>query len=200
MPALIQKYGFYTLLPLHLLLACQCKDIRKLPEKKVITFKGTLVAPKEVPYLGENTTSPIKLCLTAEDQAAKHAKFKLIAWKVAGGQEGKLEVSTLKLGENVLTYTPQQPGTHVLTIKVAIEGEEDSAQTFPCTIQIRDAAYKIRGRADATGKLTIQIEDAPQALRGEQWHITETTWSQGLQGNIAHDTQALTHGDNHPLD
>lgn len=105
-------------------------------------------------------------------------------------------MSTLKLGENVLKYTPKQPGTHVLTIKVAIEGEEDSEQTFQCTIQISDADYKIRGTADATGELTIQIKDAPQALRGEQWHITETAWSQGLQGNIAHDTQGLTHGDN----
>ena len=193
----MKNYGFYTLLPLHLLLACQCKDIRKLPEKKLITFKATLVAPKEVPYLGENTTSPIKLRLTAEDEEAKNAQFKLIAWKVAGGQEGKLEVSTLKLGDNLLMYTAKQPGTHVLTIKVAIEGEEDSAQTFPCTIQIRDADYKIRGRADPTGRLTIQIEDAPQELRGEQWQITETAWSQGLQGNIAHDTPGLTHGDNH---
>ena len=181
----MKNYGFYTLLPLHLLLACQCKDmhLRHLPEKKVITFKATLVAPKEVPYLGENTSIPIKLCLTAEDEEAKNAQFKLISWKVAGGQEGKLEVSTLKLGDNLLTYTAKQPGTHVLTIKVAIEGEEDSEQTFPCTIQIRDADYKIRGTADPTGRLTIQIEDAPEALRGEQWQITETAWSQGLQGN-----------------
>ena len=171
--------------------------LRQLPEKKLITFKGTLEAPKGVLYLGENTSIPIKLRLTAEDEAAKNANFNVISCKVAGGQQGKLEVSTLKLGDNVLKYTPKQPGTHVLTIKVAIEGEEGSEQTFQCTIQISDAAYKIRGTADATGKLTIQIEDAPQALRGEQWHITETAWSQGLQGNIAHDTPGLTHGDNH---
>lgn len=194
----MKKYCFYTVLALNLVVSCECKNmrLRQLPEEKVITFKGTLEAPKEVLYLGENTSSPIKLRLTSEDEAAKNVKLKLISCKVAGGQEGKLEVPTLKLGENVLKYTPKQPGTHVLTIKVAIEGEEDSEQTFQCTIQIRDADYKIRGTADATGKLTIQIEDAPQALRGEQWHITETAWSQGLQGNIAHDTQGLTHGDN----
>ena len=194
----MKKYFFYTVLALNLVVSCECKDmrLRQLPEKKVITFKGTLEAPKGVLYLGENTSIPIKLRLTSEDEEAKNVKFNVISCKVAGGQQGKLEVSTLKLGENVLKYTPKQPGTHVLTIKVTIEREEDSEQTFQCTIQISDAAYKIRGTADATGKLTIQIEDAPQALRGEQWHITETAWSQGLQGNIAHDTQGLTHGDN----
>ena len=195
----MQKYFFYTILVLNLLVSCECKDmhLRRLPEEKVFTFKGILEAPKEVLYLKEDTSSLIKLRLTSEDEAAKNIKFKLKSWKVEGEQQGELEVPTLKLGENVLTYTPKQPGKHVLNIKVAIEGEEDSEQTFQCTIQISDADYRIRGTADATGRLTIQIEYAPEALQGEQWQITETAWSQGLQGNIAHDTQGLTHGDNH---
>ncbi len=193
----MKKYCFYTVLALHLLVSCQCKDmkLRQLPEERVITFKGTLEVSKEVPYLGENTSIPIKLRLTAEDEAAKNAKFNVLSCKVAGEEQGKLEVSTLQLGENVLKYTPKQPGTHVLTIKVAIEGEEGSEQTFQCTIQISNAAYTIRGRADKEGKLTIQIEDVPAALHGGQWHITETNWSRGLQGNIAY--AGLTHGDNH---
>lgn len=194
----MKKYCFYIVLALNLVVSCQCKDmrLRQLPEERVITFKGTLEVPKEVRYLGKNTSIPIKLRLTSEDEAAKNLQFQLVSWKVANGKKGILHVSSLQLGDNILSYTPKEPGTHELTIKVAIEGEEDSVQTFQCTIEATQADWKVEGAVDATGELTIQIADVPAALRGERWHITETAWSKGLQGNIVHDPPGLTHGDN----
>ena len=72
-----------------------------------------------------------------------------------------------------------------MTIKVAVEGQRDSEQTFQCSIEAPAANWQVEGRADSNGNIALEIKNVPSELQGAQWRITETTWSGGLDGYIA---------------
>ena len=93
-------------------------------------------------------------------------------------------------------YTPQEPGTHTLTLTVAVEGEEGSAKTIPCTLEAPAAEWQVAGRADDAGNLTLTIAEAPEEWRGEPWLIQSTRWSRGLLGSIANSPRQVQYGEN----
>jgi ankyrin repeat protein len=78
---------------------------------------------------------------------------------------------------------------------VAVEGEEN-VETFYCPIEAPAAEWQVRGRANSEGQLTLTIADAPEELQGEQWRITNTTFSEGLEGRIENMPTRLNHGAN----
>ena len=184
---------------LSLLLAslCSCNDMRwrKLPEEKYITFEGTAKKPQKAAYRPGQAID-IQLDLTSKEEEAQEAKFKILSATLADGSPVDLNYTHLKVGENKLHYTPQEPGTHKITLKVAVEGEEKSAKTIPCTIEAPAAEWQVRGRADSEGHVIITIEDAPEAWHSEPWRITNTTFSEGLVGRIAPMPTRLNHGEN----
>ena len=63
--------------------------------------------------------------MTFKDEEAKDVRFKIVACELADGSKVDLDYASLHLGENVPKYTPTQPGTRALTIKVEVEGGEE---------------------------------------------------------------------------
>ena len=187
---------FHSLIALMLVVSCECKDmhIRRMPEEKDIAFKGEVKKPQKTVYR-KGESREIQVHLTSSDEEAQDAQFKILSATLADGSPADLDYTSLKLGKNTLHYTPQKPGTHELTLKVAVEGEEESAQILHYTLEAPAANWQVRGTANDTGNLTLQIVDVPEELQGESWRITNTTWSRGLQGTIA-DTSTLKSGDN----
>ena len=170
--------------------------MRELPEEKEITFKGEVSSPEaKKPYIPGDKRE-IKLHLDSNDEEAKDAKFKIVSWEVTNGKKGTLDVPSLQLGSNALSYTPNEPGTHELTIKVAIEGEEDSEQTFQCTIEATKSDWQVGGEADGMGNITLTITDASDGFHGGSWQITNVTWSTGLNGQIENIPTSLAYGTN----
>ena len=188
----------HVIFSLLLISLCSCKDMRwrKLPEEKDITFEGTAKKPQKTAYR-PGQARDIQLNLSSSDSEAKEAKFKVVSWSEAGGKQGTLDTASISLGENTLHYTPQEPGTHELTLKVAVEGEEASAKTFHYTLEAPAAEWQARGRADDAGNLTLTIADAPEAWHSEPWRIINSTFSEGLQGRIEPMPTRLNHGENH---
>ena len=187
----------HVIFSLLLVSLCSCGDNvwRKLPEERDIVFEGTTKAPQQSVYR-PGQARDIQLDLTSSDAEAKEAKFKVVSWSEANGKQGTLDTSSVSLGSNTFHYTPQEPGTHKITLKVAVEGEEASAQTFNYTVEVPAAEWQVRGRANSTGQITLTIEDAPEAWHSEPWRITSTTFSEGLQGRIEPMPTRLNHGDN----
>ena len=187
----------HVIFSLLLVSLCSCGDNvwRKLPEEKDIVFGGTAKKPQESAYR-PGQARDIQLNLTSSDAEAKEAKFKVVSWEVADGKQGTLDTSSLSLGTNTLHYTPQEPGTHELILKVAVEGE-GNVQTIHCPIEAPAAEWKARGHADNAGNLTLTIADAPEVWHSEPWRIMSTTFSEGLQGRIEPMPTRLNHGDNH---
>ncbi len=193
---MMPKLIFHSFIALMLVVSCECKDmhIRRMPEEKDIAFKGEVKKPKKsVCRKGESRA--IQVHSTSSDEEAKDTQFKILSATLADGSPADLDYTSLKLGDNTLSYTPKGPGTHALTIKVAVEGEEENAQTIHYTLEAPAANWQVEGRADATGNLTLQIEDVPEELQGGQWRITNTTWSRGLEGNMNTPT-SLQYGTN----
>lgn len=168
---------------------------RKLPEEKDIVFEGTTKAPQQSAYRPGHSRD-IQLHLSSSDAEAKEAKFKVVSWSVADGKKGTLDTASISLGSNTLHYTPQESGTHEITLKVAVEGEEESAQTFHYTLEAPAAEWLARGSADNAGNLTLTIADAPEEWRSEPWRITSTTFSEGLIGRIEPMPTRLNRGNN----
>lgn len=79
--------------------------------------------PKKKPYIPDQSRD-IQLRLTSKYEKAKDARFKIVACELANGSKVGLDYASLHLGEDVLKYTPTQPGTRALTIKVEVEGGE----------------------------------------------------------------------------
>jgi len=97
--------------------------VRRMPEEKDIAFKGEVkTPPKSVYRKGESRK--IQLHLDSSDEEAQDAQFKILSATLADGSPADLDYTSLKLRDNTLHYTPQRPGTHELTLKVAVEGEE----------------------------------------------------------------------------
>jgi len=168
---------------------------RRLPKEEDITFKGEVKAPKKACYQKEQRRD-LLLHLESADEEAKDANFKILSATLADGSDANLDYTHLQLGDNTLSYTPQEPGTPTLTIKVAVEGHADSEQTFQCSIEAPAANWQVEGRDDGAGNIALEIKDVPADLQDAQWRITETTWSEGLQGAIEHRPAALNYGDN----
>ena len=192
----VNKIHLYLLLALMLVVSCECKDmhVRRMPEEKDIVFEGEANTAKKSVYR-KGQSRDIQVHLTSSDEEAKDAQFKILSATLADGSPADLDYTSLKLGDNTLSYTPKGPGTHALTIKVAVEGEEENAQTIHYTLEAPAANWQVRGTADHEGNLTLQIADVPEELQGEPWRITNTTWSRGLRGTMA-DTSTLNCGDN----
>ena len=195
MPKLI----FYVFVSLLLVVSCECKDmhVRRMPEEKDIAFKGevkTNPSKKTKTYYVPNESREIQLHLDSSDEEAKDAQFKILSWEVADGKKGTLDTSSIRLGNNTLAYTPQEPGTHELTLKVAVEGEEGSAQILPCTIEAPAAEWQVAGHADNTGNIALTIANAPEEWRSESWRITNSQLSEGLEGRI--EPTELHYGEN----
>ena len=186
----------YTIFYLLLAVLCSCGDKvwRKLPEEKDIAFEGTAKKPPKSAYR-PGQARDIQLDLTSSDAEAKEAKFKVVSWSVANGKKGTLDTASISLGSNTLHYTPQEPGTHELTLKVAVEGEEN-IQTLFCPIEAPAAEWQVAGRADREGHVTLTIADAPEAWQAEPWRITSTRWSRGLEGRIDNEPTQVQHGEN----
>jgi len=192
------KAILYSLIFLMLVVSCECKDMkmRELPEEKEITFTGEVASPEaKKPYIPGDKRE-IKLHLGSNDEEAKDAKFKIVSWEVTNGKKGTLDVSSLQLGDNTLSYTPQEPGKHELTIKVAIEGEEENAQILHYTLEAEEANWQITGQAEGGGNITLTITDAPQEWHEKPWHITSLRWSCGLSGRIENIPTSLAYGTN----
>ena len=168
--------------------------IRRMPDEKDIAFEGEVEKPQKTVYR-KGESRKIQVRLTSSDEEAQDAKFKILSATLADGSPADVDYDTLKIGDNTLSYTPKEPGTHALTIKVAVEGEEN-VQILHCPIEAPLANWKVRGTANATGHLTIHIEDVPEELQGEQWRITNTTFSEGLEGRIENMPTRLNHGEN----
>ena len=193
MPKLI----FCSLVALLLVVSCECKDmhVRRMPDEKDIAFKGEAkTAKKTVSTYRKGQSRDIQVHLTSNDEEAKDAQFKILSATLADGSPADVDYDSLKLGYNTLSYTPKGPGTHEITLRVAVEGE-GNVQIIPCTLEAPAAEWRVSGTADATGNLTIQIADVPEELQGEPWRITNTTWSEGLEGNMNTPT-ILQYGDN----
>ena len=187
----------HVVLSLLLATLCSCGDNiwRKLPEEKDITFEGTAKKPQKTAYR-PGQSRDIQLDLTSKEEEAQEAKFKVVSWSVADGKQGTLDTASISLGSNTLHYTPQEPGTHEITLKVAVEGEEESAQTFHYNVEAPAAEWQVRGHADNSGNLTLTIADAPEEWRGEPWRITSTLWSSGLRGTLVNNPTQVQHGEN----
>ena len=187
----------YTVLSLLLISLCSCKDMRwrKLPEEKDIVFEGTVKKPQKSAYR-PGQAKDIQLHLTSSDAEAKEAKFKILSAKLADGSNADIDYDSLKLGPNTLHYTPQEPGTHTLTLTVAVEGEEGSAKTIPCTLEAPAAEWQVAGRADDAGNLTLTINNVPEELYSEPWRIQSTRWSRGLLGSIVNSPRQVQYGEN----
>ena len=187
----------HIVLSLLLTSLCSCNDMRwrKLPEEKDIVFEGTAKAPQKSAYR-PGQARDIQLDLTSSDEEAKEAKFKILSAKLADGSNADIDYDSLKLGPNTLHYTPQEPGTHKITLKVAVEEEEESAKTFHYTVEAPAAEWRAVGRANSQGQITLTIDDAPEAWQVEPWRIINTTFSEGLQGRIEPMPTRLNHGDN----
>ena len=195
MPKLI----FHSLIALMLVVSCECKDMhmRRMPEEKDIAFKGEVTADpsKKTKTYVPNEQREIQVRLTSSDEEAKEGKFKILSATLADGSPADLDYTSLKLGNNTLHYTPKKPGTHELTIKVAIEGE-GNVQTIHCTLEAPAAEWKAIGRANREGQITLTIENAPEEWRGESWRIQSTRWSRGLQERITGNITQLQAGEN----
>jgi hypothetical protein len=171
---------------------------RRLPEPKDTEFEGTVEYTEKAVYLRENASVPITLTLSFKDQEAHKAEFELVSWEVEGAQEGVLKPvlgeSPLKLGKNELSYIPKTPGSHKVTIKVAIKGEKKNVRTFCYTLEAKEVTWGVTGEAKEAGVLTIGIKDTPEALQGEQWSIINKQWSRGLEGALSEDISTLQYG------
>ena len=186
------KAFVYSLLMLMLAVSCECHDMhfRRLPEPKDTEFEGTVEHTEEEVYLKKDASVPITLVLSSKDKEAHKAEFELVSWEVADAQEGIiLDIvpgkSPLKLGENLFHYTPQTPGSHQVTIKVAIKGEAENVRTFRYTLEAKEVTWEVTGEANKEGVLTIEIKDTPAALKGEKWRIIKQQWSRGLEGALS---------------
>jgi len=191
---------FYVFLSLLLVVSCECKDMhwRKLPEEKDIVFEGEVKADpsKKTKTYVPNESREIQIHLTSNDEEAKDAQFKILSATLADGSPADLDYTSLKIGDNTLHYTPQKPGTHELTLKVAVEGEEASAKTIHYTLEAPAAEWQVGGTADAAGNIALTITDAPEDWRSESWRITSTTFSEGLEGRIETTSEELNYGTN----
>ena len=171
--------------------------IRRMPDEKDIVFEGEAkTAKKTVSTYRKGQSRDIQVHLTSNDEEAKDAQFKILSATLADGSPADVDYDTLKLGYNTLSYTPKGPGTHEITLRVAVEGEEENAQNIHYTLEAPAANWKVRGTANATGNLTIHIEDVPEELQGEPWRITSTTFSEGLEGRIENMPTRLQYGTN----
>jgi ankyrin repeat protein len=173
--------------------------LRRLPKQKSTPFEGTMEDQAEEVYLKEGVSFPVTLILSSEDKKANEAQFKLVSWEVAGAQQGDLvlEESTLKLGRNAFRYVPKSPGSHQVTIKVAIKGEEEHVRTFRYTLAVKKVTWEVTGTANEAGVLTINIQDTPVAFQEETWRIIKKQWSKGLIGALSEDVNTLQYGNNH---
>ncbi len=184
-----------------LVVSCECDDmyLRRLPKQKSTPFEGTMEDQAEEVYLKEGVSFPVTLILSSEDKKANEAQFKLVSWEVAGAQQGDLvlEESTLKLGRNAFRYVPKSPGSHQVTIKVAIKGEEEHVRTFRYTLAVKKVTWEVTGTANEAGVLTINIQDTPVAFQEETWRIIKKQWSKGLIGALSEDVNTLQYGNNH---
>jgi ankyrin repeat protein len=190
-PFTMTKAFFYSLLMLMLVVSCECNDMhfRRLPEPKDTEFEGTVENTEEEVYLKKDASVLITLTLSSQDQEAHKAEFELVSWKVEGAQEGVLKPvlgeSALKLGKNELSYIPKNLGSHKVTIKVAIKGEEKNVRTFHYTLEAKKVTWGVTGEAKEAGVLTVDIQGTPEALQEEEWHIIKQQWSRGLGGVLS---------------
>jgi hypothetical protein len=193
----IRKINFCILLFFMLVVSCECKDmhLRRLPEEKEVIFNGEAIQPQQAAYC-KGQSRDIQLRLTSKDEEAKNANFKLLSWEVANGKIGTLDVHSLHLGDNALSYTPKEPGKHELMIKVAVEGEEENAQIFHYILEAPKADWKVAGSTDSEGSITLKIKDAPQEWHEKPWYIKSTRWSRGCRGSIVSANESLKHGPN----
>ena len=159
----------HTILALLIFSLCSCGDNfwRKLPAETDIVFEGKTQAPQQTAYR-PGQSRDIELDITSSDS---EAKFKVVSWSEASGKPGTLDTYSISLGSNMLHYTPQEPGKHELTLKVAVEGEEKNAQLFHCPIEVPASDWKARGSADREGHVTLTIEDVPEEWHSEPWRI-----------------------------
>ena len=169
--------------------------IRRMPDEKDIVFEGEVEKPQKTVYR-KGESRKIQVRLTSSDEEAQDAKFKILSATLADGSPADVDYDTLKLGYNTLSYTPKGPGTHELTLKVAVEGEEASAKTLHYTVEAPAANWQVAGQADNTGNIALTITDAPEEWRSESWRITSTRWSRGIQGRITGNITQLQAGEN----
>jgi hypothetical protein len=163
-----------------------------MPDEKDIAFKGEVKTAKETVYR-KGESRAIQVHLTSNDEEAKDAQFKILSATLADGSPADLDYTSLELGYNTLSYTPKGPGTHEITLRVAVEGE-GNVQDIHCPIEAPLANWKVEGRANSEGNITLTIEGAPDEWRSEPWQITNSQLSEGLEGRI--EPTELHYGEN----
>jgi ankyrin repeat protein len=85
-----------------------------------------------------------------------------------------------------------------------MKGEAKNVREFRYTLEAKEVTWEVTGAANEAGVLTINIQDVPGALQGEEWRITKQQWSKGLKGELSskefEDMNTLQYGSKNNLE